>query len=81
MKQPKLPEVVKYFREQKSTPELARSFFERYQANGWTVTRKPSAATHWRPERKPMKDWKRTALGFIERQKRNEQNRQYRQRI
>lgn len=77
MKPPTLSQVAQYFRQLLATPDLAKAFFDRYQANGWTVTR-INAQTHWRPERKPMKQWKSAARRFVEQSRVTTKNKTYR---
>lgn len=78
MKTPTLRDVLRYFKECTSTPDLAKAFYDRYEANGWTVTRMPTAETNWQPTRKPMKRWKGAAKAFIERNRLMIRNRTYR---
>lgn len=78
MKAPTLNEVIQYVKSIGASTDLATIYFDRHQNNGWTVTKLPSAETSWRPERKPMKNWKASVRAYIEQHNRISKNRVYR---
>lgn len=62
---PTLQEVSDYFRSCSGSSAMAEAFYNRYQANGWTVGTWPSAATNWVPGRKAMKNWRSAVAKWI----------------